>query len=241
MENTKFVVAAGCSFTEYPQHEARQNWPGHLSKYLNCEPISIFLGRSSADNSYIANTVLHTLSKIDKSLYKDILVGVMWSGASRTSFYLKDIPEDFSHYPHNYNPTGFLASNYYLVNANWTDNLAQIYYKTFYDEVGSLIKSLKNMLLVQNFLKLNNIKYFFTEYSYDCTTASKHIDDPDAKFLSDLLDKNHFLPVKHMSHYIDNHTDLKYDPFDNHPTTEMSKEFTYKVIIPHLKNMGYIS
>lgn len=241
MANLKYIVAAGCSFTEYPQNDRFNNWPGQLSRYLNCESASYFLGKSSADNSYIANSVLHTLSKIDKNDYSDILVGIMWSGVNRMSFYLTTPPDDYSDFDCDYNPAGFINKNYYLVGPNWKDELAINYYKNYYDDIGSLIITLKNMLLVQNFLILNNIKYFFTEYSQDCISRKKELlEHPDVAFFYNLLNKSNFLPVVDMSDWIDNNTNLQYYPDDSHPTPDMSREFTFRVIIPHLKSKGYI-
>jgi hypothetical protein len=240
MANPKFIIAAGCSFTEYPQDERFKNWPGHLSQYLDCEHTSYFLGTSSADNSYIANRTLYTVTKLDKNLYNDILVGVMWSGVNRKSFYLTEAPDNYSK-TDIVNPTGYIDKNYYFVGPSWNDELAKTYYKYYYDKIGSLIESLKNVLLLQNFLKVNNIKYFFTEYSYDCISMNKFLTHPEVEFFYRSIDKTNFLPVKNMSEWIDNNTNFQYYIDDTHPTPIMSKEFTYKVIIPHLKSMGYIS
>lgn len=240
MANPKFIIAAGCSFTLYPTDHRTKNWPGYLSQYLDCEPISYFLGKSSADNNYIANTTLYTLSKIDKSFYRDILVGIMWSGVNRMSFYLTEKPDDYSHFDCDYNPNGYVDKHYYFIGPNWNDDLAKVYYKHYYDEIGSLIQTLKNVLLLQNFCKLYNIKYFFTEYSYDCISGNKFVNHPEIEFFYNQIDKSNFLPVENMSHWIDNNTSHEYYKDDNHPTPIMSKDFTYKVIIPHLKNKGYI-
>jgi hypothetical protein len=239
MDNPKILITAGCSFTQYPK-DRFHNWPGFLSQYLNCEPSSYFLGVGSADNSYIANTTLHTLSTIDKNDYDRIIVGVMWSGINRMSFFLTEKPDDYDDNKIEYNPIGYMNNNYYFVGPKWNGNLAKIYYKNFYDEIGSIIQTLKNMLLVQNFLKLNNIKYFFTEYSYDSVSSNQLRTHPEVEFFYDLLDKSHFLPVQNMSHWIDNNTKHKYFMNDFHPTPLMSRDFTYKVIIPYLKNRGYI-
>ena len=240
MVNPKYIITAGCSFTQYPQNPKFSNWPGHLSNYLGCEHNSKFIGKMSADNSYIANITLYTLSSIDKNDYDKILLGVMWSGINRMSCFLQEEPDSYHRFEVEGNPVGYIDKKYYFMSPHWNDELSVIYYKHYYDEIGSIIMSIKNMLLVQNFCKINNIKYFFTEYSYDCVSRNILIKHPEVKFLYEQLDKSNFLPVTDMSDWIDNNTSLSYEPNDRHPTTEMSKQFTENVIIPHLKNMGYV-
>lgn len=238
MENPKYIVASGCSFTTYIKPEQVGNWPEHLATYLDCEPISHYLGSEGADNSYIANALLKRLAIVPKSDYKDIIVGVMWSGVSRVSFY-------FAESPKNYDNQKILIDGHYFCNFNIAgpdkciDELSKLYYTHFYDLEGSLINTCKNILLVQQVLKTYNIKYFFSEYSYDCISNYKsHIENnPYLNFLFEQIDKSNFLPVENMSHWIHQQTGIS-DVY--HPTPEMSYRFTHEVIIPFLKNKNYI-
>jgi hypothetical protein len=237
MANPKFIITAGCSFTEYHSEDKFKTWSRHLVESLNCELTSIFLGKSSADNSYIATSVITTLSEIEN--IKDALVGVMWTGVNRFSIYSNNDNLGFTK-QYNSLPHRISNKNYTFINPHTTTELSKIYHRYFHDEVGSTISTLKNILLVQNFLKLKGINYFFTEYSTDCISGSKYLNHKDIKPLYELVDKNYFLPVPDMQTWIKNNTNLQYYPNDHHPTPSMSKEFTSKVIIPHIKNMGYV-
>lgn len=244
MENPKLLVSAGCSFTQ-PQNGYSTNWPVFLADYLGCSGNSVHLGKSSADNSYIADSVLHSLSKL-KNSYNKILVGVMWTGINRRSFLLKDPPDDYYKMPGFFNGYGnpiridSNESNYYLIGPTFPDKWSKLFYKHFHDEIGSLISAVKNMLLVQNFCKVNNIKYFFSEYSWDSVSVNANISHPSVSYLYNMLDKSNFLPVATMSYWCENFSSLPFVPGDNHPTTEMSQAFVQQVIVPYLKDKGYI-
>lgn len=254
MGKPRILIAGGCSFTQYPQANTN-NWPYYLSR--DCNFSTFYLGTGSSDNSLIAHKVMNQLSIIIKSQQyrkEDLLVGVMWSGMSRHSVYLQKEPYSYTRLPRpegdpnhlksnqfvgNPNRTSELA-NYYLVNAWMTDELSQLYYKHFYDDVGAALSTLKNMLLVQNFCKLNNIPYFFTEYNYDTISNLDIRNHIDVKYLYDCLDFDHFLPVDNMGNWC-RESGLPYlKKDDDHPTSEMSEKFTQTVIVPYLKSKGYV-
>lgn len=254
MANPRIIIAGGCSFTQVPSNE--YNWPWFLSSALNSS--AFYLGTGCSDNNLIANKVLNKLSEIQKSKqYKneDLLVGVMWSGVSRNTIYLQEPPISYTKIETNESNINHLSENqhtgnpnrtshlrhYYMIAPHFQDQLAQLYYKHFYDDIGGIIQSLKNMLLVQNFCKMNNIKYFFTEYSTDTVTNLDVKDHIDVKFLYDMVDFNEFLPIKNMFDWCKNESGLRHRPNDDHPTSQMSKKFTLEVIIPYLKKKGYIN
>lgn len=253
MGKPRILIAGGCSFTQYPSNN--NNWPFYLTRDMKYS--TFYLGTGCSDNSLIANKVLNQLSTIIKNnQYKkeDLLVGVMWSGVSRHSIYLQNEPVSYQYIPYdqkdpnhllynayigNPNRTSNLL-NYYLIQPHFKDELSKVYYKYFYDDVGATILTIKNMLLIQDFCKSNNIPYFFTEYHRDTATNLDFKDHIDVKYLYDLLDLSQFLPVKSMWHWcID--SKLKYiKEDDDHPTSEMSEKFTQEIIIPHLKSKGYV-
>lgn len=276
MRKISTLVAGGCSFTQYPReilldpatnHYVRcDNWPVHVTNFLNCD--TYYLGHASADNSFIANRVLNCLQKLVRKVSpKEILVGVMWSGIDRNSFYLSEEPVDFSILPNSFltdidtskyntktwqtggNKTHITSNqNWYLFSPRSESKFATNFYKHYYDPVNALIQSLKNVLLVQNFCKLNKINYFFTEYHYDSITTHPNLNDPDVDYFAKMLDRDHFLPVKNMTDWIHTNTNFNYFSIphlkiakDYHPTTEMSYAFTEQVIMPFLKNKGYIN
>jgi hypothetical protein len=242
----KCVITQGCSFTQVPS--IHDNWPVFLRNYLDVP--TFFDGAGSAGNDFISRRAIYRIYECLKTVEaSELLVGIMWSGVSRKSFYLTNPTLNYNQFDYGIffsNPNCITQNNknHYLVFPFEEDELSSIYYKHFYDEVGSVIETIENILRVQWFLKLHKIKYFFTTYHSDSLFSllnQKYISHPDVKYLYDQIDFANFLPCESMSSWISKDTNFKYQPEkDNHPTTEMSKEFTYKVIIPHLKSMGYI-
>lgn len=259
MANPKILIAAGCSFTQVPQKPSHKNWPLFVSKELQLK--SFYLGTGAADNGIIANKVLFQLDHCLNNLRyqpKDLLVGVMWSGCSRHHFYLSNEPISYCKTDNGYtNGDGTMYAgipnkvvshrHYYFVQDGWADELSEKYYKIFYDDMGAVINSFKNMLLVQSFLKANNINYFFTEallgdsprFVYKKLITHNPDDVNEAKFLYDLIDHQQFLPVESMGKW-NIESKLPFIDNDSHPTTEMSERFAHLVIIPHLKKKGYV-
>lgn len=254
MVNLNVLITGGCSFTQVPG--TYKNWPIFLRDKLNI-PAS-FAGAGSSGNDFISRRVIHQTSQaLLKYKPEKMLVGVMWSGVNRKSFYFSDEPIDhFKCVPYVNkenledaygNPNTIImggVKNTYFVNPHWTDELSKTYYKTYYDNVGALMETIEHVLRLQWFLKLNNIKYFFTEYSNDSLTTN-HRDlhnHPDIKYLYDQIDFNNFLPVENMEWWIRNESGIKYPNIMNHhPIDEMSRDFCDKIIIPHLKSKGYVS
>lgn len=274
MRKISAFVAGGCSFTQYPRSQVLNpttgqevefnNWPFHVENFLNCN--TYYLGHGSADNNFIANRVLYCLQQLLKVTNpKEILVGVMWSGVDRSSFYLSEEPVNFCDHPKSFNldkskyGTSFWQvagnkthvaheQNWYLVHPNDETTFAENFYKHYYNPIDALIRSLKNALLVQNFCKLYKINYFFTEYYDGSITSHANLNHPDVEYFLQMLDRSQFLPVKNMADWIEKNTKFKYMSIphlgiikDYHPTTEMSYAFTEQVIIPFLKNKGYVN
>jgi hypothetical protein len=252
--NPNVLIAGGCSFTQVPG--TYKNWPIFLRDKLNIP--AFFVGAGSSGNDFISRRVISQTSQaLLKYKPEELLVGVMWSGVSRKSFYFSDDPIDhFKFTPYiskesmedaYANPNTVVmggVKNTYFVNPHYNDELSKTYYKTYHDTVGALIETIEHILRLQWFLKLNNIKYFFTEYSNDSFTTN-HRDlhsHPDVKYLYDQIDFNNFLPVENMEWWIRNESGIPYiDIRDNHPIDEMSSDFCDKIIIPHIKSRGYVS
>lgn len=240
--DSKILISGGCSFSQVPSFY--KNWPYFLSKNINYYPF--YTAEAAYNNDIIANKTLYYLSKcLSHFDSKNILVGVMWSGVSRNCFYFSKEPEWFSKLPSNekqlYRSSIVEKNNYYLIQSHIKNNsLVDFYYNNLYDDVGSLINSIKNILLVQNFCKIKNVRYFFTEYSHDTVTNNFLKNHSDVKYLYNLIDLDHFLPIKNMREWCVE-SGLKYKiENDDHPTSEMSEMFSQTVIIPFLKKKNYI-
>ena len=247
MANPNILIAAGCSFTQVPG----DNWPVHLRDALNMQ--AFFDGAGSTGNDIISKRVIHRVHQcltVQKYKPEKLLVGVMWSGVSRKSVYLTHEPVDFyewDKYSRNNwyysNPCSVGAEyNNYLMHPGWSDELSQTFYRQYFDDVGLYINTIENVLRIQWFLKLHNIKYFFTTYNYDSLDGDpylKYNDHSDVKYLRDQIDYSHVLPIKNMYDW-GTGEGFKFD-HTHHPTPEISKAFVDRVIIPHLKKKGYVT
>jgi len=247
--NPKILIAGGCSFTQVPNNN--KNWPIFLRDKLKMQ--AYFLGAGSAGNDLISKRVIHRVIqclKIQKYKPEDLLVGIMWSGVDRGGYYLSNPPLNYfkidtgGEYFYG-NPNSISSElKYYIVKPGWEDELSNVYYKHFYDEIGNLIDTLEHVLRVQWFLKLHNIKYFFTNY-HDLDAFSgeffhEHLKHPEVSYLYEQIDFDNFLPVKTMGDW-NLESGFTFPSQDNHPTSEMSEGFVDRVIIPHLKKKGYVT
>lgn len=247
MANPKILIAAGCSFTQVPG----DNWPVYLRDALGAQ--AFFDGAGSTGNDIISKRVIYRVNqclKVQKYKPESLLVGVMWSGVSRKSVYIEHEPVDYYKWDPSMpqfwyysNPCSVGGTyNNYLMHPGWQDELSQTFYKYYYDDVGLYVNTIENILRIQWFLKLHNIKYFFTTYNYDSLDGDdylKYNDHPDVKYLRDQIDDSNILPIKNMYAW-GKEQGLQFD-VSHHPTPEMSKIFVDTVICPHLKNKGYMS
>ena len=255
MAKVNLLITQGCSFTQVPN--SNKNWPLFLRDRLGVP--AFFDGIGSAGNDMISRRTIYRVHQClhDKKIPGDkLLVGVMWSGVNRNSFYLDQEPVNYTKFSeattdellYMYgNPNSVIDGtkrNYYFVSPHWSDDLSTTYYKKYYDEVGSLISTLEHVLRVQNYLKSNNVKYFFTNYNYDSFDADYYKElknHVELKYLFDQLDYSNFLPIQHMGKWNREESGLTFHvPRDDHPTSEMSQAFTERVIMPHLQNKGYL-
>lgn len=237
----KKLVSAGCSFTQVPN--TYENWPKHLSERLNLDPV--YLGQGAASNGIIANKLIYNLEKeLENNTKDELLVGVMWSGPDRHEIYYTG---DFEHNNFNgstdekyRNPLKIVENyNWYLLNSKFTDTNSQVWFKYFHDDVGATINTIKNILMVQWYLKCKNIKYFMTTYAPH-TLPNDLIKLEDVKAFYKLIDFKHFLPVNNALNWMMDCGKWHKNEEDGHPPTEANIEFVDKMIIPHLKNVGYI-
>jgi hypothetical protein len=96
------------------------------------------------------------------------------------------------------------------------------------------IQTLENIIRVQNYLKLHNIKYFMSTYTSEVFAVK---DNPNLDHLYEQIDFSKFLPVDGCFEWCKEQSGLPM-PYvnDNHPSTEQHKLFTEQVIIPFLTN-----
>jgi hypothetical protein len=241
----KQFLSSGCSFSMVPATLKGiniENWPLHVENYLQVP--SIHTGLASAGNSFISKSILYQLSQIENK--NDLLVGVMWSGADRHMFYNRGrvfLPSESKttiKY-HKHMPVKISGEEaFYFLNPHTEHIYNKIYYSNFYDEIGSFIESMQHVLSLQWYLKYHKIKYFMTKFSDYAIPNSTIAQHPDLKYLYDMIDFSEWLPGLDMLNFCKDSGLPPVLPNDQHPSTEQSKLYTEQVIIPHLKNKGYV-
>ena len=243
----KILIAGGCSFTFEDW-----NWPGHLSKILDTSLVNNGMG--SQGNALISRKLIYSVTESLKQ-YKpeEIIVGIMWSGIDRHEFY--DTKRKQATYwgwknvenldPRVKNPTEVVPGrkNWYILNYHWTNKESINFYGNFHNHISSMIYTLEHILLTQMFLEKNNIDYFMSTYM-DIFSNDEIMNNPEIKYLFNLIDFSKFLPVKGCHEWVkDNYEDSGgfNNPDENgyvgiHPTSFGHEKFTNEVIIPFLNN-----
>jgi hypothetical protein len=252
----KTLITAGCSFTqtEIPSMNfTRDNWPKHLSDRNYAELINY--GMFATGNEMIARTIIHGVSKSLKD-NKDIVVGVMWSGKERHTVYsdtatrpgkgnfpygprrfIKE-PIDVLH-PNAVSPStgGWLdmsASGLTVPEHPWHD-LIKNWYSVFSNKAYSEIRTLENILMVQNYLELNNIDYFMCGYMDDVMSFNLN---ENTTYLHDLIDWSKCIKTG-MLEWCESRNYL-ISKEDKHPSDIGSLEYTKQIIETHLTERDLI-
>lgn len=240
------LISGGDSFTEVPAFGA-ENWPVHLENYLKIP--SIHTGLATVGNGFIYKKIIHELSKIEQK--ENVLVGIMWSTPNRQMFYhRKDLylpserkSDKLKFFPKNKLVPLKIAGEHahWLTHPNTEWEYNKFYYNYFYDEIGSYIETIQHILHTQWYLKLHNIKYFMTCITGDLSDKQLPVNHPDIEYLYNQIDFSNWINLEGMMEFNKLSKLPTKAPNDLHPSTEQSKLFTEQVIIPHLKNKGYIN
>lgn len=246
----KILITSGCSFSEC-FHKFLDTWPRHLARlFPEYEHKSYAMG--SQGNGLISRSIIYAVSEALKTHKpEDILVGVMWSGLSRVDYRMAPEHINFENNIDGWmtNPTKFMKEHdevknaWVILNSHWKIKEAQVYYSTFFDDIGASIYSIEHILRTQWFLKINNIKYFFTDFTNENIVYDENMSHPEIKYLYDQIDRTQYLPVRSQHDWLcDNSKFLhQWSPekiskkYPIHPTTDQHKEFTDNVIYPWLK------
>ena len=230
-------ISGGCSFS-YDEF----TWPFKLAEILGAEHYPMALG--SSGNELISRRVLYKLNELLKSGKnpKDMLVGIMWSDASRRSFYHTDqwIVNAIAH-PHPTQTSPWVwpdndpDGKWVLINAGFESKYARTWYKMFNDTTMNLINTYEHVLRVQWFCEKHRIKYFFTTMTantFDETGA--HTIQTD--YLKDQVNWKNVISIKGMNEWCYAHMPGQFlQPNDHHPSEIQHTEFTNKVILPFIK------
>lgn len=229
-----YFISSGCSFTQDPH-----TWPYHFAEKLGFHHYPMGIG--SNGNDLIARRAIWKVNQLLKNNVdpRNIVVGVMWSAPNRAQFYVDNnivlhrlsIPK-ISASTHFSWPENDRHGKWVLINAGFENQFANNYYRFYTNNTMDAIKSYENILRLQNYLKLNNIKYFFSSMNEhvfsDIDVQTIHTD-----YLKEMIDWSRVLPVKGCYEWCrDNMPDDFPVPGDDHPSGEQYCAFVESVVIP---------
>ena len=234
----KHLVASGCSFTFEPW-----NWPKYVAQDLNLELTNV--GMASTGNGLISRKVIIQVEELLKTLDpSEILVGVMWSGPDRfhkfkTNQGIPILP--YSHWVEN--PTNLWPDGekvWEISNGSWDTEFTRGYLKYVHTSEDVYMNTIDNILLVQNYLRSRNIKYFMSTY----IDIFKHIKNLhiDVKNYFKFVDTTTFADTKGMWEWCRYHQNKnEYVGEENltllygHPYEAGHKAYVEQVLIPFIK------
>lgn len=159
MSNKPKILFAGCSTTIEsgftPENEEKYLWPNIVSRYYNYHHDNIAEGGCS--NTEIFHRVVDAVVNND---YQYDLVVVMWSRIGRNWRYFSDENVDDFTILSPIEVSGFCPSKDHL---QFAEEYRKIHY-TYFDNLYVDIKHwLLDIIALENFLKMHNIKYVFAK------------------------------------------------------------------------------
>ena len=235
----KKLIVGGCSFTF-----ETWNWPTYVARDIGCGLKNTGMG--SMGNGLISKRLIYEIEQHLKIMSaQDIVVGVMWSGIDRNEFYVNkhDLTENLDGWVEN--PTNVTNQKKWLItNSHWKFKKSVMWYENYHTDVGSMIKTIENILRLQWYLEHKGIKYFMTTYMdifQKNLKGYKIIEHEEVNYLYNLIDQSKFLEVNGCYEWLlenykeDGFPKNKPNVWGTHPTKEGHKEFATKVILPHIK------
>lgn len=256
-QNIKFFVSAGCSFSAVPYFDGHISWPKYLATNIFKHAQRKHIYKMGCGNGLISKSLIYELSNALKTIKgKDMFVGIMWSDSNRLEAYFSKTtslnynyidggpgyqnPQNIKTFDeHNSIEENDLDRNYYMINPSFDDSISKNYYNNFFDDIGSKIQSLENILRVQWFLKLHEIPYVFMSMNDNVLPNESEKNYLNIGHLFDMLDLKNYIKKDLMS--FSNESNLPFHPIDNmHPSGTQHAQFCEKIIVPHLVNKGFI-
>ena len=169
----KHLIVSGCSFTKESPHDT---WATYLKEYLSPETY-VNTAKSSQGNSLISKGVFYNVcKKLEEGVNpEDIFVAIMWSGSMRTDFFVEDdTPIETSAVENPIKLIPDAKGAWRISSMHWKDDYSRAFYHEYYKQglklgrmytdIGVQIASLENILFIQNFLKLQGIKYLMMPF-----------------------------------------------------------------------------
>lgn len=147
------LITTGCSFSTGFAEGPESSWGHILSKKLDCE--HVFIGGEGSSNDSITGRIISycELNKISS----DCCVGVQWSNFERRCFWRKDRDAYFSFGGGALRRTG---GDYYL---SFIKEHFEFFNQIWFEQKENIFKTVKNMVLVKNYLENKGIDYVMFE------------------------------------------------------------------------------
>jgi len=203
LNKKKIIICSGCSFTNtFIQNPPLTNlnsdknkwyWVDWLQESLGDNYLVLNVGNQTNDNTSITNIVLHTINDLLKlGVSSDnIQLAIQWTNPFRMSFYVEtDKPKTGVHTV-NFIDTDKKGFWYLTGGYNDTNILSDVIpteflrtYLPFYNnKVNSYNRFFKDVLLLQSYCKLNDIKWIsffmndsFTQNYYELGNTYQRVD-----------------------------------------------------------------
>jgi len=229
------LLTSGCSFSECISKHI-DTWPRHLAKTLSVEHYSCAIG--SQGNGLISRRLLYKCEELLQTYSaSELLVGVMWSGPSRSDFYLSERVTIDSTDGTMENPTSFQPRDnggWIIMNHHWQDKFSAQYYNTFYDPIYSQWQTLEYILHTQWYLERKNVKYFMATFTNEVLPPLEH--PPQLGWLYNQIDFSKFVSSIGCMEWCRNCGTKQTEKLPYfHPSTEQHGEYVEKVIFPYLQ------
>lgn len=225
------LITSGCSCSVTDPGYKFTNWPIHLTNCLGVPNISS--ARIAQSNGMISRGLLYDIEQA-RLQGRRPLVAVTWSSIDRHEVYASEAHPQQHQISFVKNGWG----RWVLMNPHWDDELTKLYYTRFHDGAGSMISTLEHMLRVQWYLKQNEIDYWMATYTSN-VIAEHFRDHPDVEHLLTQIDFDQFLPVSLLDWAQTCGVDFDADDV-YHLNTQQNTKFTYEVILPFMKEKGYV-
>ena len=180
LSSNKTLITGGCSFSAPGGINEKQTWVEYVQQKYNFDTF-YHTGVGASGNEMITHRLLYSIESAIKNNLKNISLVVMWSEHIRNDIFTNNKSLNMETDNGNIMYTNHIHNN--VIDGNWVTNSGFIrpgcnpighndyrldnpkqkewlvdYYKNYYTEEYSIMNTLKNIILIQNICKQNNIK-----------------------------------------------------------------------------------
>jgi hypothetical protein len=255
----KKLIVSGCSFTVNdfagPAASQRHSWAHFLAEKYNLELVN--LAMAGAGNKHIADSLILYLEQNSLDI-TEVLIGVMWSGISRTEWMISFPDQRYSKY-HRYDYTNAVSrveSNHILNDhglsrelVNHDPDLAMIEIAYSRGDQARHLQGLLSMVYLNSYLISKGYTFFQTHF-FDPDGDKKQSGELNGSRYADAYDRFgiarpatgvlNFAPDQFLGNWAVNQN-LIWGSNDHHPTIPGHRLWTETVLIPQLIQQKLLS